>query len=62
MCVDFDPLAFINFLSQLFIASKLVCSLVEVMDGSMSVAIAAVSSAKVAGRVSGEIGRSAVNS
>jgi hypothetical protein len=34
----------------------------EAMAGSLSVAITAVSSAKVADVVSGEIGRSAVNS
>jgi hypothetical protein len=63
MCVDLDPLVFIlNFASQLCIASKLVCSLLEVMVGSLSVAITAVSSVKVADVVSGEIGRSAVNS
>jgi hypothetical protein len=56
MCVDLAPLAFIlHFASQLCIASKFVCSL-------LSVAITAVSSAKVADVVSGEIGRSAVNS
>jgi hypothetical protein len=63
MCVDLDPLAFIrHFASQLCIASKLVCSLLEAMAGSLSVAITAVSSAKVADVVRGEIGRSAVNS
>jgi hypothetical protein len=61
ICVNLDPLAFIlHFASQLFIASKLVCSLLEAMAGSLSVAITAVSSTKVAD-VSGEIGRSAVN-
>jgi hypothetical protein len=44
------------------IASKLVCSLLEAMAGSLSVAIIAVSSAKVADAVSGEIGRFALNS
>jgi hypothetical protein len=40
MCVDLDPLAFIlHFASQLCIASKLVCSLLEGMGGSLSVAI-----------------------
>jgi hypothetical protein len=63
MCVDLDPLAFIlHFASQLSIASKLVCSLLEAMGGSLSVAITAVSSANVADVVSGEIGRSARNS
>jgi hypothetical protein len=63
MCVDLDPLAFIlHFASQLCIASKLVSTMVEVMAGSLSVAITAVSSAKVADLVSGEIGSSAVNS
>jgi hypothetical protein len=62
MCVDLDPLAFIlNFASQLCIASELVCSLLEATAGSLSVAITAVSSAKVADVVSGEVGRSAVN-
>jgi hypothetical protein len=40
----------------------LVCSLHEAMAGSLSVAITVVSSAKVGYLVSGEIGRSAVNS
>jgi hypothetical protein len=63
MCVDVDPLAFIlHFASQLCIASKLVCNLLEVMAGSLCVVITAVSSAKVADVVSGENGRSAVNS
>jgi hypothetical protein len=63
MCVDLDPLPFIvHFASQLCIASKLVCSLLEAMAESMSVAITAVSSANVADVISGEIGRSAVNS
>jgi hypothetical protein len=63
MCVDLDPLAFIlHFVSQLCIDSKLVCSLCEAMTGSLSVAITAVLSANVADVVSGEIGRSAVNS
>jgi hypothetical protein len=59
MCVDLEPLAFLlHFASQLYIASKLVCSLREAMAGSLSVAIIAVSSAKVADLVSGEIGTS----
>jgi hypothetical protein len=63
MCVDLDPLAFFHhFVSQLCTASKLVCSLLEVMAVSLSVAITAASSAKIADVVSGEIGRSAVNS
>jgi hypothetical protein len=63
MCVDIYPLAFIlHFASQLCIANKLVCSLLETMAGSLPVAITAVSSAKVADVVSGGIGRSAVNS
>jgi hypothetical protein len=63
MCVDLDPLAFmVHFASQLCIANKLVYSLLEAMAGSLSVAITAVLSAKVADIVSGEIGRSAVNS
>jgi hypothetical protein len=48
----------LHFASQLCIASKLACSLREAMAGSLSVAITAVSSAKVADVVSGEIGRS----
>jgi hypothetical protein len=61
--VDLDPLVFIlHFASQLCIASKFICSLLEAMGGSLSVAITAVLSAKVADVVSGEIGRSAVNS
>jgi hypothetical protein len=52
MGVYLDPLAFImHFASELCIASKLVCSLLEVKVGSL-----AVSSAKVADVVSGEIG------
>jgi hypothetical protein len=63
MCVDLDPLTLIlHFAGQHCIASKLVCSLLEVMAGSLSVALTAASSAKVADVVSGEIGRSAVNS
>jgi hypothetical protein len=61
MCVDLDPLAFnLHFASQLCIAGKLACNLLEAMAGSL--AITAVSSAKVADVVSGEISRSAVNS
>jgi hypothetical protein len=61
MCVDLDPLVFIlHFASQLCIASKLVCSLREAMAGSMSAAITALSSAKVANVVSSEISRSSV--
>jgi hypothetical protein len=63
MCVNLHPLAFIlHFAGQLYIASKLVCTLLEAMARSLSVAITSVSSAKVADVVSGEIGRSAVNS
>jgi hypothetical protein len=63
MCVDLGPLAFIlHFASQLCIASKLVCSLLEAIVGSLSVAITALLSAKVADLVSGQIGRSAVTS
>jgi hypothetical protein len=63
MCVNLDPLAFVlNFANQLCIASKLVCNLLEAIAGPWSVAITAVSSAKVADVVFGEIGRSAVNS
>jgi hypothetical protein len=46
----------LHFASQLCIASKLICSLREAMAGSLSVAITAVSSAKVADVVSGETG------
>jgi hypothetical protein len=61
MCVDLDPLAFIlHFVSQLCIASKLVCSLGEGMAGSLWLLL--LSSAKVADVVSGEIGRFVVNS
>jgi hypothetical protein len=63
MCVNLDSLAFIlHVASQLCIASKLACSLLEAMAGSLSVAVTAVSSAKVADAVSGEIGGFAVNS
>jgi hypothetical protein len=63
MCIDLDPLAFIlHFASQLCIASKLVCSLLQAMAGSLYVAITDVSSVKVANVVYGEIGRSAMNS
>jgi hypothetical protein len=62
MCIDLDQLAFfLHFASQLCIASKLVCSLLEAMAGSLSATITAVSSAKVADIVSGEIDRSVVN-
>jgi hypothetical protein len=62
MCVDLHRFAFIlHFASQLCVASKLVCSLLEAMAGALSVAITAVSCAKVTD-VSGEIGKSAVNS
>jgi hypothetical protein len=54
MCVDLDPLAFIlHFASQLCIASKLACSLLEAMAVSLSVAITAVSSAKFLVRLVG---------
>jgi hypothetical protein len=60
--VGLDPLAFIlHFPSELCIASNLVCSSLEAMARSLSVAITAVSSAVVALGVSGEIGRSEVN-
>jgi hypothetical protein len=63
MCVDLDPLAFIlHFASQLCIASKLVCSLLEANAGSLSLANTAVWSARVTDVVSGEIGRFGVNS
>jgi hypothetical protein len=49
VCVNLDPLALIiHFASQLYIASKFVCSLLEATAGSFSVAITALSSAKVA--------------
>jgi hypothetical protein len=49
MCIDLDPLVFIlHFASELCITSKLVCSLLEPIAGSLSVVITAVSSAKVA--------------
>jgi hypothetical protein len=52
-----DPLAFIlHFLNQVWIASRLVCSLYEAMAGSLPVASTAVSSAKVAVADSGEVG------
>jgi hypothetical protein len=58
-----DPLAFIlHVVNQLCIASKLACSLRESIAGSLSMANTVVSSAKVADVVSGEIGRSALNS
>jgi hypothetical protein len=42
LCVDLDPLAFIlHFASQLCIASKLVCGLLEVIAGTLCVAITA---------------------
>jgi hypothetical protein len=45
MCVDLDPFTFIlHFASQLCIAGKLICSLLEVIAESLSVAITAVSS------------------
>jgi hypothetical protein len=63
MYVDLDPVTFIpHFASQLCIASKLICSLLEAIAGSLFVAITAVSSAKVADVVPDEISRSAVNS
>jgi hypothetical protein len=63
MCVDLDALAFIfHFASQFCIASKFVCSLRDAMAGSLSVAITAVSSAKVPDVVCGDVGRSAANS
>jgi hypothetical protein len=61
--IDLDPLAFIlHFLNQFWIASRLVCSLYDAMAGSLLVAGAAVSSAKIAVVDSGEVGRSAVYS
>jgi hypothetical protein len=50
------------FLNQLWIASRLVCSLCEEMDGSLSVASTAVSSAKVDVIDFGDVGKSAVYS
>jgi hypothetical protein len=58
---DLDPLAFIlHVLSHFLVASGLACSFRDAMVGSLSVAITAVSSAKVAEVVSGEVGRPAV--
>jgi hypothetical protein len=61
MWVNLEPLAFTNhILSHFWIARSPVCSLWEAMAGSQSVAKTAVSSAKVAVVVSGEVARSAV--
>jgi hypothetical protein len=58
--IDLAPLASIpQFLNQIWIASRLVCSLCEAMAGSLSVATTSVSSVKVV-LDSGEFGRSAV--
>jgi hypothetical protein len=58
-CVDLELLAFSRHLvSQCQIARKLVCSFWESMAGSGSVAMIAVSSAKVAMVESGEVGGS----
>jgi hypothetical protein len=63
MCVDLNLLTFIlHLVSQLYVTSKLVCSSLEAMAGSLSVAITVVSSTEVPDLVSAEIGRSAVNS
>jgi hypothetical protein len=62
MNIGLNSLAFIlHFAGQLCVASKLVCSSLEVMAGSLSEAITAVSSAKVVDVISSEISRSAVN-
>jgi hypothetical protein len=59
--IDLDSLAFIlHFLNQSWIASRSVCRFNEAIAGSMSTALTAVSSAKVAVVDSGEVGRSAV--
>jgi hypothetical protein len=61
--IDLHPLAFIlHFLNHFWIASRLVCSLCEVMTRSLSVATTALSSTNVAVVDSGEVGRSAVYS
>jgi hypothetical protein len=53
---DLDPLAFIlHFLSQYWIAARLVCSFCEAMAGTLSVASTAVLSAKVAVVYAGEV-------
>jgi hypothetical protein len=58
-----NPLAFIlHFLNQIWIAAGWICSVCAATAGSLSVATTAVSSAKVAGLGSGEVGRSAVRS
>jgi hypothetical protein len=63
MWIDWDPLTIIlHFLNQFWTASRLICSLCEAMAGSLSVATAAVLSAKVAVADFGEVGRSAVYS
>jgi hypothetical protein len=59
---DLDPLDFIHFMYQFWIAARLVCSFCEAMARSLVMAITAVSSAKVAVADSGEVGRSAVYS
>jgi hypothetical protein len=52
----------LHFPNQLCIASKLVCSLLKAIATAIAVAVTSVLSAKVADVLSGEIGRSAVNS
>jgi hypothetical protein len=59
--INLDLLAFVpHFKNQFWIVSRLFCSLCEAMAGSLSVAITAVSLAKVAVVDSGEVGRSVV--
>jgi hypothetical protein len=59
---NLDPLAFVlHFLSQYWIAARLICSFCEAMAGSLSVASAAAVSAKVAVADYGEVGRCAVH-
>jgi hypothetical protein len=61
--IGLDSLAFIlYFLNRFWIASRSVCSFCEAIAETLSVAITAVLSAKVAVVDSGEVGRSAVHS
>jgi hypothetical protein len=60
---DLVSLALIRlFLSQDWIAIRVVCSFWDAVAGSLSVATTAVSSAKAAVKESGEVGRSALYS
>jgi hypothetical protein len=56
--IDFNS----PFYKQICIARRLDCNLLEAVDGMLSMATTAVSSAKVADEVSDEVGRSALNS